>query len=677
MQYYTFVLDEPSHNLCTFTMPFGLYRYCRLPMGISKSPDTVTEMMHSIFDDIEGIEFYIDDIGVFSSMWPNHLSLLSTILGGLENVGFTINPLKCEWAVQETDCLGHWLTPSGVKPWHKKVDAILQLTPPTNVKQLHSFLGMVHYYWDMWPRHTHVLAPLTVLTGKRSFIWTTECQQAFDQMKALVSSDALLAFPDHTQPFDIEMDGCEYQLGSGIKQHGRPVAYYSHKLNSAQCNYTTIEKELVSIVETFKEFRTILLGSRIRVHMDHKNLTHCLTDFTTQRVLRWCLLLKEFNPTFLYKARPDNVLANALLQVPTAHTERESTTTSAQLIDCLSCYPFQLEFPSNQAVMVNCRADCPPPPPNNVASQEAVGWFSPGPLPMIMVQPQQEELFLEHPVFDAQGRLPFQYETLYEYQQEDPCILVLPTNQPHQYQLENMGSYGLVCHYQGQHNCICLTDTLLPMVVDWFHKATAHNTGITCLQETLHIHFYHPKLLAEVRKQVSRCDICQCMKCGSRQYGLLVPRKAKSAPWSDVATDCIGPWAIELRGGRDYSLCALTMIDITTNLLEIEPIVTQTTAECTLAFENGWLSCNPCPVHVIHDQGSEFMGLAFQDLLHRARIKSVPTMAHNPQGNSIIKAVHKSVGQVLRTLVHIHQPQTVHQAKSMGDTALATAMHAT
>ena len=321
-------------------------------MGVSESPDIATEMMHSILDDIEGIEFYMDDIGGFSSTWPNHLSLLSTILGRLENVGFTINPLKCEWAVQETNFLGHWLTPSCVKPWRKKVDAILELTPPTNIKQLHSFLGMDKYYWDMWPRHTHGLAPLTALTGKRSFIWTTECQQAFDQMKALVSSDALLTFPDHTQPFNIEMDASEFQLGSVITQYGRPIAYYSHKLNSAQHNYTTIEKELL---------------------------------------------------------------------------------------------------------------------------------------------------------------LPFQYKTLYEYQEEDPHILVLPTNQPHQYQLENMGSYGLVCHYQGQHNCICLTDTLLPMVVDWFHKVTAHNTGITCLQETLHFHFYHPKLLAEVCKQVSRCDICQHM----------------------------------------------------------------------------------------------------------------------------------------------------------------------
>ena len=87
-------------------------------------------------------------------------------------------------------------------------------------------------------------------------------------------------------------------------------------------------------------------------------------------------------------------------------------------------------------------------------------------------------------MFDAQGRLPFQYKTLYEYQQDDLQLLTIPTTNPHQYCVENMGGHELVCHYHEQHNHICLTVQMLPMVVDWFHKATANNAVITHLQKT-------------------------------------------------------------------------------------------------------------------------------------------------------------------------------------------------
>ena len=85
-------------------------------MGVSEAPDIATEIMHDICADMEDVEFYMDDIGCFSDSWDEHLQLLKTVLQRLKSVGFTINTLKCEWAVKETDLLGHWLTPSGIKP---------------------------------------------------------------------------------------------------------------------------------------------------------------------------------------------------------------------------------------------------------------------------------------------------------------------------------------------------------------------------------------------------------------------------------------------------------------------------------------------------------------------------------------------------------------------------------
>ena len=104
----------------------------------------------------------------------------------------------------------------------------------------------------------------------------------------------------------------------------------------------------------------------------------------------------------------------------------------------------------------------------------------------------------------------------------------------------------------------------------------------------------------------------------------------------------------------------------------------QTACRHNLIFAYFWrilLQRYPRPVRVIHDQGSEFTGSVFQELLARSGIKSYPVT--NPQGNSIIEAVHKSVGQVLRTLVHLHNLQSVAQADQLSKDALATAMHAT
>ncbi len=98
---------------------------------------------------------------------------------------------------------------------------------PWTVKQVHSFIGAVSFYHDMWPWQLHLLALLTEFTGKGKFIWTTWHQNAFDMMKALIAEDAMLCYLDHNLPFHIYTNASDYQLGALIMQNNKPVAYYS------------------------------------------------------------------------------------------------------------------------------------------------------------------------------------------------------------------------------------------------------------------------------------------------------------------------------------------------------------------------------------------------------------------------------------------------------------------
>ncbi len=174
------------------------------------------------------------------------------------------------------------------------MEAILKLAPSTKRKELRKFIGMINYYRDIWPQRAHLLTPLTALTSKKvKFVWTEVHQKAFDKMKRVISRETLLAYPNFNEVFEIHTDTSLYQLGACISQKGKPIAFYSRKLNPAQTRYATIERELLSIVEVLKEFRNILLGQQIRVYTDHENLTQKKYNF--DRVMRWRLYIEEYS----------------------------------------------------------------------------------------------------------------------------------------------------------------------------------------------------------------------------------------------------------------------------------------------------------------------------------------------------------------------------------------------
>ena len=136
-------------------------------MGIAGSPDIFQAKMSELMATLEFVRTYLDDLlCITKGDLEDHLAKLKKVLTKLQDAGLKVNADKSKFCALETEYLGYILTRDGIKPQPNKVQAILALNPPTNVKELRRFLGMVQYYRDLWAKRSEMLAPLTDLVGE-------------------------------------------------------------------------------------------------------------------------------------------------------------------------------------------------------------------------------------------------------------------------------------------------------------------------------------------------------------------------------------------------------------------------------------------------------------------------------------------------------------------------------
>jgi hypothetical protein len=166
------------------------------------------------------------------------------------------------------------------------------------MKELRHLFGMVQYIQDTWAKRSEMLAPLTDLvqecsktkttkknkTKKKPWRWDPIHQQVFDNVKAAITQEVVLAYPDFSKPFDIYTDASATQLGAVIAQYNRPISFFSKKLSEMQQEYSVIKIELLAIMKRLKEFKGRLWGQSIKDFTGHKNLTRDALGLTSDRV---------------------------------------------------------------------------------------------------------------------------------------------------------------------------------------------------------------------------------------------------------------------------------------------------------------------------------------------------------------------------------------------------------
>nr|GEY62709.1 reverse transcriptase domain-containing protein [Tanacetum cinerariifolium] len=232
---------------------------------------------------------------------------------------------KSHFMVKEGIVLGHKISKKGTEVDKAKIEVISKLPHPTTVKGIRSFLGHAGFYRRFIEDFLKISRPMTHLLEKNSpFIFSNECIQAFRTLKEKLTEAPILIAPNWDQPFELMCDASDYAvgavLGQRVEKHFWLIHYASKTMNQAETNYTTAEKEMLAVVYAFENFRSYLIMNRSIVYTDHSALKYLFAKKDTKaRLLRWILLLYEFDFKVIDTKGAENYAANHLSHFANYH----------------------------------------------------------------------------------------------------------------------------------------------------------------------------------------------------------------------------------------------------------------------------------------------------------------------------------------------------------------------
>ncbi|RVW73695.1 Retrovirus-related Pol polyprotein from transposon 17.6 [Vitis vinifera] len=325
--YFQIEIDVEDQEKTTFTCSFGTYAYRRMPFGLCNAPATFQRCVLSIFNDIVEriMEVFMDDITIYGGTFEECLVNLEAVLKRCIEKDLVLNWEKCHFMVHQGIVLGHIIFEKGIEVDKAKAELIAKLPSPTIVKGVRQFLGHVGFYKRFIQDFSKLSRPLCELLAKDAkFVWDERCQKSFDQLKQFLTIAPIVRAPNWQLPFEVMCDANDFAIGVvlGQREDGKPyVIYYASKtLNEAQRNYTTIEKELLAVVLALDKFRAYLVGSFIIVFTNHSALKYLLTKQDAKvRLIRWILLLQEFDLQIRDKNGVENVVADHLSRLAIAY----------------------------------------------------------------------------------------------------------------------------------------------------------------------------------------------------------------------------------------------------------------------------------------------------------------------------------------------------------------------
>ncbi|KAJ9538954.1 hypothetical protein OSB04_031687 [Centaurea solstitialis] len=598
--YFQIPIDPEDQEKTTFTCPFGTFAYRRMPFGLCNAPATFQRCMTAIFQDmIENcMEVFMDDFSVFGNSFDDCLNSLDRVLARCEESHLVLNWEKCHFMVREGIVLGHKISKDGLEVNKAKIDTISKLPPPTNIKGVRSFLGHVGFYRRFIQDFSKISRPLTKLLEKDApFIFDEKCISAFETLKRHLTNAPIMVPPDWDQPFEIMCDASDYAVGAVLGQrknnHFQPICYASRTLNDTQENYTTTEKELLAVVFDIEKFRSYLVLSKIIVYTDHSALKYLFAKPDAKpRLIRWILLLQEFDIEIRDKRGAENLAADHLSRLENPY------------MDSGGIEVIRDKFPDEDLNMIKTIGEDPIPWYADFANYLAAGVLVKG-----MTYQQKGKFFSD----------------LKYYFWSKPYLFRIGPDRIHRRCVSGPAAWDILT------NC---------------HKGPTggHFGANLTARKVLESGFYWPTFFKDAHTLIKSCDACQ----GTGN----ITKKDEMPQQSISVSEVFDVWGIDFMGpfpdsrGNKYILVA---VDYVSKWAEAKASPTND-AKVVVDFVKSLVYRYGCPKAIISDRGTHFANYLLEKTL---RLRLVRGTGQDRTGQNCLSHVWRSMGQNRNSLSHV------------------------